>query len=79
MRPLDPMRIKQSHMPFQLQAYRAGSWVLLSQHFTIGAAQKKIRIWKSSGRPEEELRIIERGQDDFITGAPMMPRRAVEQ
>jgi len=68
MRPLDPSRPKQSHMPFQLQAHREGRWVLLSQHYTEGAAHRKIKIWKSSGRPDEDLRIVQRHEPDFILG-----------
>ena len=61
------MQLKQSQIPYQLQAHRVGAWVVLSHHYTEAAATKKIRAWKANSRSDEELRIVKRGLPDFIT------------
>lgn len=53
--------------PFQLQAHRAGQWVLISQHCTEIAAQRKAKMHKTSARPDEQTRVVNRGSDQYLS------------
>ena len=53
--------------PFQLQAHRAGQWVLISQHCTEIAALRRAKMHKTSARPDEQTRVVNRGSDQYLS------------
>lgn len=53
--------------PFQLQAHRAGQWVLISQHQTETAAQRRAKMHKTSARPNETTRVVPEGSADYLS------------
>lgn len=53
--------------PFQLQAHRAGQWVLISQHQTEIAARRRAKMHKTSARPNETTRVVSRGSTDYLS------------
>lgn len=52
--------------PFQLQAHRRGQWVLISQHHTEIAARRRAKMHKTSARPNETTRVVNRGSAEYL-------------
>jgi hypothetical protein len=56
------------HLPFQVQAFRAGAWALLSTHHSQEAAARKLKAARRSEPTvsADQFRIIDRLNPRFI-------------